>query len=77
MSPLAFPPLCAGEPVEVDPGLFIDGVTDEQHQWVEGEPYEAPNPEDGQPARWSNLVCERCGAVVAGWSRLRSPESDG
>lgn len=70
---LAFPPLCPAPPLEDGDGFRIDGIDDEQHQWVEGEPYQASNPIDGQPARWEPLICSRCGYWSLAWQRLQPP----
>jgi hypothetical protein len=57
-------------------GLVEDGVSGvgpKDHRWVEGPSYVAPNPEDGNPATWTDLVCELCGVIQPGWTRLRAP----
>ena len=61
-------PLCAG--ITED---GISGVGPQDHRWVEGPTYIAPNPEDGQPAKWTDLVCERCGVVSPGGERQAAP----
>ena len=64
---MEFPPLCTGQPIDMGDGAFIDGVTDAQHQWVEGPTFDAPGPVGDRPVRWEELVCERCGAVSSAW----------
>jgi hypothetical protein len=54
-------------------GTFIDGVSPEQHQYVEGPVYEGPGPEGEDPVRWETLVCENCGYVFSGWTRMPTP----
>ena len=62
-----FPPLCDGKPADMGDGTLIDGVTDNQHQWVEGPAWDGPGPVGEAPVRHEPLVCERCGAVQDGW----------
>jgi hypothetical protein len=71
---MKFPPICAGEPARCEDGTPISGVAEGDHRWVQGDKYIAPDLDQGQPARWEELVCEKCGAVFAGWQRIKPPE---
>ena len=62
------PPLCEGI---VEDEVSGHGVAD--HRWVLFPSYVAPNPVDGQPAEWRDLVCEKCGMVSPGWARMGDP----
>ena len=65
-------PICLGV-MEDD----ISGVGPLDHRWVEQPTYIAPNPEDGQPAAWHDLACEKCGVIQPGWERLKPPGQRG
>jgi hypothetical protein len=65
---MTFPPLCTGKPIDMGDGLYIDGVEDDQHHYVEGRTYVAPGPVGDAPVHWSDLVCEKCGVIDLGWT---------
>lgn len=61
-------PACPRGPVD-----GVDGYLPDQHQWVLGPTYTAPNPEDGQPAAWEDLVCDVCWRVLPTWTHIAPP----
>jgi hypothetical protein len=52
----------------------ISGTGPFDHRWVEGPTYIASSPETGQPAEWTDLVCEVCGEISSGWKPLQEAD---